>query len=542
MCHKILKRMLKNKIKTIFILLALTVISCAKRGSISGGLKDTIAPVLKASFPKNLSVNFKAKEINLTFDEYVKLKNVAKQLIVSPPMKYNPEVSPMTPSKMITIKIKDTLQENTTYSFNFGQSIEDNNEGNPYNQFQYVFSTGSYIDSLKVGGTIKDALNKKEDSFVSVMLYEVNNKFTDSAVYKSVPRYITNTLDSLKTFKIENVKAGKYLLVAMKDENSNNKFNPKKDKIGFRKQLVTIPNDSLFELKLFKEVLAFKTNKPVPTTGNKLLLGYEGDPKNLKVVLKKGNEIIPTIVTKFPAKDSIQVWYRPIKSDSLSLAIANGNYNKSYTFKKTEQKKDTLSFSPKTSLGLSKLDQFSIYSSRPLVKFDESKIKVTDKDSVNVKFSTSYDIYTQELKFDIPKEPLQRYKFNLLPGALTDYIDQKNDTLSYKVTTKNTTDYGNLRVNLSNVKQFPVIVQLTNEKGDVLASEYSDKATSVDFMFLEPAKFTLRVIYDANGNKEWDSGNFLERRQPEEVVYFPKEIDVRSNWDVDQTFDLSNYN
>ena len=542
MCHKILKRMLKNKIKTIFILLALTVISCAKRGSISGGLKDTIAPVLKASFPKNLSVNFKAKEINLTFDEYVKLKNVAKQLIVSPPMKYNPEVSPMTPSKMITIKIKDTLQENTTYSFNFGQSIEDNNEGNPYNQFQYVFSTGSYIDSLKVGGTIKDALNKKEDSFVSVMLYEVNNKFTDSAVYKSVPRYITNTLDSLKTFKIENVKAGKYLLVAMKDENSNNKFNPKKDKIGFRKQLVTIPNDSLFELKLFKEVLAFKTNKPVPTTGNKLLLGYEGDPKNLKVVLKKGNEIIPTIVTKFPAKDSIQVWYRPIKSDSLSLAIANGNYNKSYTFKKTEQKKDTLSFSPKTSLGLSKLDQFSIYSSRPLVKFDESKIKVTDKDSVNVKFSTSYDVYTQELKFDIPKEPLQRYKFHLLPGALTDYIDQKNDTLSYKVTTKNTTDYGNLRVNLSNVKQFPVIVQLTNEKGDVLASEYSDKATSVDFMFLEPAKFTLRVIYDANGNKEWDSGNFLERKQPEEVVYFPKEIDVRSNWDVDQTFDLSNYN
>jgi hypothetical protein len=119
-----------------------------------------------------------------------------------------------------------------------------------------------------------------------------------------VPRYITNTLDSLKTFKIENVKAGKYLLVAMKDANSNNKFNPKEDKIGFRKQLVTIPNDSLFELKLFKEVLAFKSVKPFQTTGNKLILGYEGNPKNMKVVLKKGNEIIPTIVTKFPSKDS----------------------------------------------------------------------------------------------------------------------------------------------------------------------------------------------------------------------------------------------
>ena len=154
--------------------------------------------------------------------------------------------------KFISIKILDTLQENTTYSFNFGQSIEDNNEGNAYEQFKYVFSTGTFIDSLKVGGTIKDALNKTEDSFVSVMLYEVNEKFTDSVVYKSVPRYITNTLDSLKTFKIENIKAGKYLLVAMKDANSNNKFNPKEDKIGFRKQYVTIPNDSLFELKLIQ--------------------------------------------------------------------------------------------------------------------------------------------------------------------------------------------------------------------------------------------------------------------------------------------------
>jgi uncharacterized protein (DUF2141 family) len=531
--------MLKNKLPFIFIILTLTLIGCAKRGYITGGLKDTIAPVLKASFPKNLSVNFKGKEINLTFDEYVKLKNLNKRLIVSPPMKYNPEVSPMTPSKIINIKIKDTLQENTTYSFNFGQSIEDNNEGNPYNQFKYIFSTGSYIDSLKVGGTIKDALNKKEDSFVSVMLYEVNSKFTDSIVYKSVPRYITNTLDSLKTFKIENVKAGKYLLVAMKDANSNNKFNPKDDKIGFRKQLVTLPTDSVFELKLFKEVLPFKTVKPFPTTGNKLLLGYEGNPKNMKVVLKKGNEIIPTIVTQMPFKDSVQVWYKPIKADSLSLAVSNGNYNKWYTFKKTEQKKDTLNFSPKTSLSLSKLDLFTIYSSRPLVKFDETKIKVTDKDSVNVKFSTSYDDYSQELKFDIPKEPLQTYKFHLLPGALTDYLNQKNDTLSYKVTTKNASDYGNLRVNLSNVKQFPVLVQLTNEKGDVIASEYSNKATSIDFMFLEPSKYTLRVIYDANGNKEWDSGNFLERRQPEEVIYFPKEIDVRSNWDVDQPFDLS---
>jgi hypothetical protein len=114
--------------------------------------------------------------------------------------------------------------------------------------------------------------------------------------------------------------------------------------------LVTIPNDSLFELKLFKEVLAFKTVKPFQTTGNKLILGYEGNPKNMKVVLKKGNEIIPTIVTKFLSKDSIQVWYKPIKADSLNLAIANENYNKSYTFKKTEERH--LKFFSKIELGV----------------------------------------------------------------------------------------------------------------------------------------------------------------------------------------------
>ena len=122
----------KSIFKFLCFLFVVIMASCAKRGSITGGTKDTIAPVLKASFPKNLSTNFNGKEIKLVFDEYVKLKNINKQLIISPPMKYQPEILPQTASKIITIKIKDTLQPNTTYSFNFGQSVEDNNEGNPY--------------------------------------------------------------------------------------------------------------------------------------------------------------------------------------------------------------------------------------------------------------------------------------------------------------------------------------------------------------------------------------------------------------------------
>ena len=111
--------------------------------------------------------------------------------------------------------------------------------------------------------------------------------------------------------------------------------------------------------------------------------------------------------------------------------------------------------------------------------------------------------------------------------------------MNYKVSTKNTSDYGNLTVVLQNVKQFPVIIELTDSKGTMIASEYTNDSATINFNLIDPTLYTLRAIYDNNKNKQWDSGNYLQKRQPEEVIYFSKEIDVRANWDVNQTFDLS---
>ncbi|HEX9153074.1 MAG TPA: Ig-like domain-containing protein [Flavobacterium sp.] len=535
--------MLKNNLKYISLLLLLITIGCAKRGNITGGLKDTIAPVLKASFPKNFNTNFKGNEIKLVFDENIKLKDLNKQLIISPPMKHEPLILPTTVTKFITIKIKDTLQPNTTYSFNFGQSIADNNEGNPLNQFKYVFSTGDYIDSLSISGTVKNAYEKEVESFVSVMLYEVNDTFKDSIVYTETPRYVTNTLDSLKTFRLENLKAGKYLLVAMKDYNNNNKFNPKKDKIGFNKQFITVPNDTVYELALFKEVPAFKAYKPSQASGNRLLMGYEGKTDQIslrpKIALKKNNETIPSIVTQLPKKDSLQIWYKPIKTDSLTLAVNKDKYNTNFSFKIKDQKKDTLNITAVQNGVLNFRDRFTLETATPLVNFDNSKIKFVKNGNVSIPFTTEYDEFNQKLYFDFKKEPSEKYSISILPGALTDFFEKSNDSLTYKINTRSTADYGNLSVSLQNVKQFPVIVQLTNIKGEILASEYTEKNTTVDFNLIEPALYTLRAIYDENKNKEWDSGNYLEKRQAEEVIYFSKEIDVRANWDVNQAFDLS---
>ncbi len=527
--------------KTIFRLVCLffllAMASCAKRGSITGGLKDTIAPVLKASFPKNLTTNFNGKEIKLVFDEYVKLKNINKQLIISPPMKTQPEILPNNPSKVITIKLKDELIPNTTYSFNFGQSIEDNNEGNPYSQFKYVFSTGPYIDSLKLNVKVKDALEKKVDNFVSVMLYEVNEKFNDSTIYKETPRYITNTLDSLKIVTLENIKAGKYLLVALKD-NGNNKFNPKSDKIGFQKDYITIPNDTIFELELFKEKLPFTAIKPTQAAASRLLMGYEGDPKGVKITVKNGSETIPSLVTQFPKKDSVQVWFKPVKADSLKISVEKDKFIKDFVVKLKKQKADTLGISPEFNGTLPLRERYSLSSSIPLVKFDKSKISIKDKDSHDIDFTPEYDEFNQKLFLDFKKEEQQRYKIVLMPGALTDFYEKQNDTLSYSIATKNATDYGNLKVILENAKRFPIIVELTDKDGKVKASAYTENNPTVEFIALEPSKYTLRIIYDDNKNKVWDTGNFMEKRQSEEVIYFPKELDVRPNWDVEQPFSL----
>lgn len=529
----------KSIFKLLTLFFVILLVSCAKRGTITGGDKDTIAPVLKESFPKNYSTNFKGNEIRLVFNEYVKLKNLNKQLVVSPFMKNEPLISPTNASKVITIKIKDTLKENTTYSFNFGQSIEDNNEGIPLSQFKYVFSTGNVIDSLKLKVTIKDALENKVPSFVTVMLYEVDEKFTDSTIYKKPPTYIANTLDSLKTVTLENVKQGKYRLVALKD-NGNNVFNPKVDKIGFQKDDIDLPETqpTIYELELFKEVVAFKTQNPFQAAGNKIVCGYDGKATGVKAVLKNGNTILPSVVNQFKEKDSLKVWFKPIKADSLQLELSKDKFNKILSVKTKEMSADSLSFSVDYSGNLPLRERFSITSSTPLLKFDSSKITITNKDSTAIAYTKEYDEWNQKLYLDFEKQPLERYRIQLLPGAITDFFDEANDTLVYKVSTKNLSDYGNLKVVLENAKSFPVLVELTDKDGKVKASSYTLDNPVVEFLALEPSLYTLRIIYDENKNGIWDTGSYLEKRQTEEVIYFPKPLDVRANWDVEQPFNL----
>ena len=524
-----------NKTLSNFIfacIIGLVFVNCANRGTPSGGPKDETPPSILKSEPENYSTNFKGKEIKVYFDEYIKIKDLSKQLIISPPMKTQPIVTPLGgASKYISIKISDTLQPNTTYAFNFGNSITDNNEGNPYPYYRYVFSTGAYIDSLSIRGNIVDALKKEPETFVNVALYEVDSTFSDSIVYKETPKYITNTLDSLTTFSIENLKPGKYLLTALKDGNGDNKFQQKTDQIAYYKNFIEVPSDSSYTLKLFEEDLDFKSTRPRLISGEKIAFGYEGDYQDMNIkILSETPAEFEYRITKDQKTDSLNYWYKPrMDVDSLIFKVTRNDFEKEYTARISEQKRDSLRIEVSPSGTIGYTEDFKITGNTPLSNFDLSKVSMMDKDSTKVSFTTDFDslrnIYA--LKFDKTED--NTYKVNILPEAFEDFFgDTTKDTLNYALRTNKASDFGYARFTLVNAT-YPLIIQLTDKLGKVKAEQFVEEAGAIDFQNLTPSFYSIRIIHDANGNQKYDTGNYLKKIQPEKVSHFDA-FEIRADW------------
>lgn len=530
---------------SIYILLILFVAlaGCAKRGTPEGGPVDETPPEYIRARPENYTTNFDAEEIRIYFDEYIKMNDPQRQIIISPPMDPRPEITPLgTASKSIRIKISDTLEPNTTYTINFGRSIIDNNEGNPLDYFTYAFSTGPYIDSLTVAGNVSDALLKLPDPFISVMLYEVDSTYTDSAVYNRIPRYVTNTLDSLTTFELRNLKEGTYQLVGMRDVNNNYLFDPGTDKIAFADEYLTVPTESVFDLILFRENPMFKFERPQQKSAQHLLFGYKGvtEPDSLKIemISPKPEDFVSTI-TKDREKDTLHYWYKPaIERDTLRFSVETPGYRDTLLTRIKEMDRDSLQFTFEPSSTINFAQDLKILPNLPLTSTNDSLISIVDKDTVQVSFTSAYNRWSNEYKISFDKTERQTYRITALPGAFTGFFGKENDTIKTQVRTQAFSDYGNLVINLQNVREFPVILQLTTEKGVVQAEKYSTGNTSINFQNVKPGKYLLRLIYDTNENRIWDTGSFLERRQPEEVVYYPEVLDVRANWDVTQPFNV----
>jgi len=527
------------------VISALVIFGCAKRGNPSGGPIDSIPPVLVNASPKLNSINFDSDEIRLTFDEWIKLENIQDQLIISPPIdKSSYEITPLSGvTKKVFLRFLDSLNPKTTYTINFGNSIQDNNENNPLTFFSYTFSTGETIDSLFIMGNIIDAFHQETDDYISLQLYRVDSLFKDSIIYSDKPTYISNTLDSTN-YKFQNLKEGKYLLIALKDLDNNYFFDPFYDKIGFMDSLIILPRDSIIDLKLFKEETDLVWEKPHFINSEKIGFGYYGRLDMDKIKIESNiPDSVNFVFTKEKDIDTLNLWLSKNSFDSLNFKLVESDTTKLTTVKfdrKKDSLMDSLNLSPKTINVIDLNESFKISSNIPIDNVEDSLITVRDIDSLVIPFSTKINSQLNEVFISFDVSPSDKYNIFIKPNAIKDIRGSVNDTLNYNVVSQTLEDYGNIFLDIVGGNNSKYILQLLNSNNEII-KEYKNaySNSSYTFNYVRPGKYTFRLIEDLNSNDMWDTGNYIKRKQPEPVYYFPSEIDVRANWDLNETFNLN---
>ena len=519
----------------------LTTVQCAKRASPTGGPRDSLPPVLINASPKLNTVFFDKEEFNLTFDEYVILKDISKQLIISPPLSSSQyKVYPVTgASKKVTLKLLDSLLDNTTYTFNFGESITDFNESNPSSYLTYTLSTGATIDSLFIEGRVTDGFESETERYISLQLYPVDSIYKDSVIFTEKQLYVTSTLDTT-IFRFQNLRAGKYAIIALEDKAGNYFFDQNIDKIGFIDRLIELPQDSILDFRMFQEKANFFWDKPYFINEHHIALAYYGEREEEPYkMVSQVPESFESLVTQNRETDTLDYWFKGAELDSLKFEfnIKDSLQIKTVYFKNPTP--DSLVVDKNTSGSLRLLEKFELKTNLPITEVNSEQVKVTNIDTLPVpaslKIQENYDRITVDFKI-IPND---RYEITLLPNALIDFWGNTNDTLVYRTSTKKIEDYGNIFLRVQHQSPHPYIIELL--KGDEVFRRYDTllEGGNYSFKLLDAAKYRIRLIEDANQNKKWDTGNYLEKIQPEQVIYYWKEIDVRANWDMNEIFNTS---
>lgn len=533
--------------KRLFIIFISFVIlgGCAQVVAPTGGPKDVTPPKVKSYSPENKSTLSNPKKIEITFDEYIQLKDLEKQFIVSPPLRVLPV--PIVKGRVLEIPLtKDTLKDNTTYTFNFGNAVCDLNEGNQIKNFQYVFSTGTYVDSLSVHGVALDAFTHTPIQDGLVLLY---SDLDDSTPYKKLPSYCGQTDDN-GNYRIDNIKDGTYKLIALSKGSGDYFYHPYSQSIGFKSGILSLKKNDTNNFFLFTESqqkLQFSKARAVGKGQILLIFNRPVDSIEIKPINISDTVLYSTIFQYSATHDSLTYWINYPNLDSLRFIIAYHHkpldtavvYNIPGHITKKSKKNEK---PPATQIALNISDRtpydyhvpFSMQFANPVVKFDLSKITVIQrKDTVKVRTGKK-SAFNLSL---VPEKDLisdSAYQITILPGAVTDFFGYINDTINVKFKIQEQSYFGTLKLNLSFTKNTHYLVQMLDNQGNIYRQDTVNKTTSIFYDGLPPASYGIRVIEDDNNNGKWDGGNYLKGIQPEKVFYYPDKINVRSNWDIDQ--------
>ena len=528
------------------LLLTLLFNRCAQVGQLTGGKKDTTPPKLVNATPANASLNFNSSQIILQFDEFVQLKDLTNQLIITPSLKTLPEITSEGKKIKIIIK-KEELKSNSTYHFSFGSSIADMHEGNTVKNFEYVFSTGNFIDTLKINGLLTDAFNNNPVPGALIALY--TNFKTDSLPFNVVPEFIAKTEDN-GTFQINYLPSTTFRVFAIADNNKNMLYDGETEKIGFESNELELKSDTSITLKLFQEesrkVFIKKTLTPYYGLVQLIL--------NRKIK-SSTNPVLPNLKQRLyethlgKEKDTIAIYHSNIgdslslifnhtlseKADTLVLALPKDN-----NLKRKSRKYTTNIINGKIPLNDELKLQFPFLVDTAKTNYTGIRL-LKMKDSVTNKINSSYR-WLDEITLIIKTKYDLDERFELKTDSTTffDFRGLKYDSAVTKYTYTNKNEFGKLTLKLLLNKKQNYLVQLINEK-DMLVVEQpialalsSSNAVSIDFINLQPATYKVKVIYDDNKNKKWDTGNVMKKQQAEKVVISTKEIKVTADWEIEE--------
>jgi len=555
----------------------LLLMNCARIVSPPGGPKDETPPKIKKSTPENYTVNFTSKTVEIIFDEYIRFDNI-NQLIVSPPMNNKPETK--IKGRGIEIKMDDTLARNTTYTLNYGSSIVDNNEGNPIDNFQFVFSTGPDLDSLNVTGNVINAHDHEIPEDIYILMYD---NLADSAIYNEKPLYLTKAGEN-GFFSLSNLKGGRFHVFALQDANQNYIYNPP-EKIAFL--------DTALLLK--PEVYADSTTRPdsaqLSLTALHLRLFEEHFPvqyllsstrsRKDNILLVFNEALLEKPVFSLPDKpdlrdwyieesfvlgDSIGLWLKDtslINLESINLAIKfplsgidSGTFvtdtiNLRLVDPKQKSRREgprpTVEVQPSLNLNFSlgsgnRMDlnqELQCLNQTPIGGYENDKITlfaIVDSVETEIEFiSTFTSQRIRNIYFKADWKEDTDYRIELLPGAITDVYNATNDSLKFSFKTRKLDYYGAIVFEMANIHT-NMIIQLLNEKNLVVKSTTISNDTILNYQFLPPKTYRIKAILDENQNGKWDTGLWLKRLQPEKVKYYFEEIKLRSNWEFIKTW------
>jgi hypothetical protein len=537
------------------ISLALLFLSgCAQVVAPTGGPKDVTPPKVVSYSPEIKSTSVHPKKIDIAFDEYIQIKDLAKQFIVSPPLKFLPV--PLVKGRVLEIPLKkDTLLDNTTYTFNFGNAICDLDEANPYKNFQYVFSTGPYVDSLSIKGVALDAFTHAPIQEGLVLLY---SSLDDSTPYKKNPAYCGQT-DGDGKYHIDNIKNGDYRLIALSKGSGDYLYHPYLQSIAFKNDTFSLQKNDTVNFFLFtEEQPKLQFTKAKAAGKGQILLTFNKAADSITITPTNIDNSIPynTLLQYSPTHDSLTYWTNYPELDSLRFIIFHNNrpldtaivYNiPGRTVVSTKKNKKTEK-PPTLQFGLNISDKnpydyhrpFNFQFQHPVTKYDLSKITLT-KGAETIKLKQTGD----SSSFAISLSPLKdlisdsAYRLTVLPGAFTDFFRYTNDTVIQKFHIQEQSYFGTLRLNLTFTKKTHYLVQLLDDKNNVYRQDTTNGNTSIFYDGVPPAMYGIRIIADDNNNGKWDIGSYLKGIQPEMVYYYSDKINVRSNWDLSQDWKVN---